>query len=150
MSSQQDFSHGTLTLTGSGTGSMTMWSYGNQAFTDSSPPLKLRQLQKLEGKGVASRPHSKVVGMVVGASGRVLWSAGKNTISLWSCHSEFITPASRSAHVCRMPQAVYSASCGCHLQLQHAISRHRLKALLLGDVMCIDEQPLAFLGASVD
>lgn len=128
-----------------------MWSYGNQAFTDSSPPLKLRQLQKLEGKGVASRPHSKVVGMVVSASGRVLWSVGKNTISLWSSHSESITPASMSAHVCRMPQAVYSAiCCGCHLQSQHSISWHCLKALLLGDVVCLDEQPLAFVGARVD
>eukprot|EP00775_Hariotina_reticulata_P006490 gene6490-6717_t len=73
--------------TGSGTGSMTMWSYGNQAFADSSPPRKLRQLQKLEGKGVASRPHNKVVGMAVSGSGLVLWSVGKNTISLWSCHN---------------------------------------------------------------
>lgn len=66
-----------------------MWSYGSPAFTDSAAPRLLRQLKKVDPRsGVASNPHSKVVGLSVSAGGRVLWSVGKATVSLWSTHSE--------------------------------------------------------------
>lgn len=67
-----------------------MWSYGSPAFTDSAAPRLLRQLKKVDQRsGVGGNAHSKVVGLAVSSGGRVLWSVGKATISLWSTHSRF-------------------------------------------------------------
>jgi hypothetical protein len=66
-----------------------MWSYGSPAFTDSAAPRLLRQLRKVDQRsGVGSNPHGKVVGLAVSSGGRVLWSVGKDSASLWSIHSE--------------------------------------------------------------
>lgn len=74
---------------GSSSGAIKMWSYGSPAFTDSTAPRLLRQLKKVDPRsGVGSNTHSKVVELSVSAGGRVLWSVGKVTVSLWSTHSE--------------------------------------------------------------
>jgi WD40 repeat protein len=74
---------------GTSTGAIRLWNYGSPAFADAAPPRLLRQLCKLDARsGVQLPPHSKIIGLAVSAGGRVLWSAGKNTISLWSTHSE--------------------------------------------------------------
>ncbi|KAF6261315.1 hypothetical protein COO60DRAFT_1636898 [Scenedesmus sp. NREL 46B-D3] len=75
-------------FTGTSTGAIRMWNYGSPAFADAAAPRLLRQLCKLDARsGVQLAPHGKVVGLAVAAGGRVLWSAGKNSISLWSTHS---------------------------------------------------------------
>lgn len=82
-----------------------MWSYGSPAFTDSAAPRLLRQLKKVDPRsGVGGNPHSKVVGLAVSTGGRVLWSVGKATVSLWSTHSEHT-----AASLC-LRQACTSAS----------------------------------------
>jgi hypothetical protein len=66
-----------------------MWSYGSPTFTYSAAPRLLRQLKRVDQRsGVASNPHGKVVGLAVSSGGRVLWSVGKDSASLWSVHSE--------------------------------------------------------------
>lgn len=66
-----------------------MWSYGSPAFAQGGgTPRLLRQLKAVDRlSGVAASPHSKVVALAVSAGGRVLWSAGKSSVSLWSTHS---------------------------------------------------------------
>jgi hypothetical protein len=76
-------------IAGTSSGAIRMWNYGSPACADAAPPRLLRQLCKLDARsGVQLPPHSKVIGLSVSAGGRVLWSAGKNTVSLWSTHSE--------------------------------------------------------------
>ncbi|WIA12339.1 hypothetical protein OEZ85_012390 [Tetradesmus obliquus] len=75
-------------FTGTATGALRMWSYGSPAFAEQAAPRLLRQLCKLDARsGVQLPPHSKVIALAVSAGGRVLWSAGKSTISLWSTHN---------------------------------------------------------------
>lgn len=88
---------------GTATGALRMWSYGSPAFAEQAAPRLLRQLCKLDARsGVQLPPHSKVIALAVSAGGRVLWSAGKSTISLWSTHSE-------------SPAAVYMNAVGAQL-----------------------------------
>jgi hypothetical protein len=70
---------------------MKMWSYGSPAFGEAGPPRLLRQLKAVDSRsGVGSCPHSKVVALGVSAGGRVLWSVGKSSVSLWSTHSKSV------------------------------------------------------------
>jgi hypothetical protein len=90
-----------------------MWNYGSPAFADASPPRLLRQLCKLDARsGVQLPPHSKVVALAVSAGGRVLWSAGKNTISLWSTHSEFdqLHPVAWHVYTSAAPECIAGRS----------------------------------------
>lgn len=77
-------------LPGAANGAIKMWNCSGPGFRDSAAaPRPLRQLRKLDARtGVSLDPHSKVVGLAVSAGGRVLWSVGKSSISLWSTHSK--------------------------------------------------------------
>ena len=73
---------------GSTNGAVKMWGYGEELFKF---PSLLRQLRKkASGSQGGALPHAKVVRLALSSSGRVLWTAGKETISLWVARSEWL------------------------------------------------------------
>jgi len=60
-----------------------MWSYPAGS-PPNTAPLRWRSLRK-NGK----LPHRKVVRLAVTAGGRLLWTSGKSTLSLWDAYSEW-------------------------------------------------------------
>lgn len=127
-------------LAGSANGAIKMWSYGSPAYSDTAPPRPLRQLRKQEPRGgTSSNPHSKVVGLAVAASGRVLWSAGKNTVSLWSAYSELPAAMQRQSDVLSWSIALMPAACDTdrsHLHCVSAAQHAHLHHLCLHHLCC--------------
>jgi hypothetical protein len=71
---------------GSTNGAVKLWGYGSGPF---QVPSLLRQLRKkASGSQGGSLPHAKVVRLALSSSGKVLWTAGKETISLWVARSK--------------------------------------------------------------
>lgn len=68
---------------GSARGEIRMWAYDRAAQSLAAPPRQARNLRKLQG----GPPHGKVARLAVSAGGRVLWSCGRETLSLWSAFS---------------------------------------------------------------
>lgn len=73
-----------------------MWCYEG-APSPLAAPRQGRNLRKLQG----GPPHGKVARLAVGAGGRVLWSCGRQTLSLWSAFSERAAGLRVYARACR-------------------------------------------------
>ncbi|KAF8071307.1 IP5P13 [Scenedesmus sp. PABB004] len=103
-------------FTGSANGAVKLWSYGSPAaFTDPGPPRQLRQLRKVDARsGVPSNPHRKVVAMAVTTSGRLLWTAGKSTISLWSAYNGQYLGSMSDEPQPDLPYAAFAAAAAAH------------------------------------
>ncbi|GBF99290.1 inositol polyphosphate phosphatase [Raphidocelis subcapitata] len=73
---------GRLFTAGGSAGAIRMWSYQG-APSPALPPRQARNLRKLQG----GPPHGKVMRLAISAGGRVLWSCGRETLSLWSAYN---------------------------------------------------------------
>jgi phosphatidylinositol-bisphosphatase len=101
-------------VTGARNGSVKMWCYNTQGGSTAAaaPPVRWRTLRKpgvgggggaadgggggggggalagtLGAPSAGADAHSRVVRVAMSAGGRVLWTAGRETLALWSAHS---------------------------------------------------------------
>ena len=88
-------------VTGARNGQVKMWSYGDApAAGGARAPVRWRTLRRPGGVGAGAgvgadggggggggaSAHSRVVRVAMSAGGRVLWTAGRETLALWSAH----------------------------------------------------------------